>query len=139
MEIFKEFHLECAHRLPHVPSDHKCSRLHGHSFRVAVHVAGPVDEKLGWVRDFADIKAAFAPLHDQLDHRYLNEVPGLENPTSENIARWIWSRLKPALPELSRIVIRETCTSGCEYRGPDPSSRDTRTGITPQTPPQSGG
>ena len=120
LEIFKEFHLESAHRLPNVPPAHKCSRLHGHSFRIAVHVKGPVDAKLGWVRDFAEIREAFAPLHDQLDHRCLNDVPGLENPTSENLAIWIWERLKPALPDLSRIVIHETCTSGCEYRGPDP-------------------
>lgn len=119
IEIFKEFHLESAHRLPNVPPDHKCARLHGHSFRVAVHVAGPIDARLGWVRDFADITLAFAPLHDQLDHRCLNDVPGLANPTSENLAIWIWERLKPALPDLARIVIHETCTSGCDYRGPD--------------------
>ena len=119
IEIFKEFHLESAHRLPNVPPDHKCARLHGHSFRVSIHVAGPVDAKRGWVRDFADIKQAFVPLHDQLDHRCLNDVPGLANPTSENLAIWIWERLKPALPDLARIVIHETCTSGCDYRGPD--------------------
>lgn len=122
VEIFKEFRLECAHRLPNVPAAHKCARLHGHSFRIAVHVAGPVDGRLGWVRDYADIKEVFAPLHDQLDHRCLNDVPGLENPTSENLAIWIWTRLKPALPDLTRIVVHETCTSGCEYRGPDAST-----------------
>jgi 6-pyruvoyltetrahydropterin/6-carboxytetrahydropterin synthase len=78
-----------------------------------------VDPRLGWVLDFADIKAAFAPLYDQLDHRYLNDVAGLENPTSENLARWIWSRLKPALPMLARVVVHETCTSGCDYAGED--------------------
>lgn len=117
MEIFKEFSIEAAHRLPHVPEGHKCARLHGHSFHVALYVEGPLDPRLGWVIDFAGIKAAFKPVFDRLDHRYLNEVPGLENPTSENLARWIWRELKPALPLLSRIVIRETCTSGCEYRG----------------------
>ncbi len=117
MEIFKEFSFESAHRLPHVPPGHKCGRLHGHSFQVAIHVSGQVDQHTGWVMDFADIKTAFKPVLEQLDHFYLNEIPGLENPTSENIARWIWQKLKPTLPELSQIVIRETCTSGCVYRG----------------------
>ncbi len=118
IEIYKEFRIEAAHRLPHVPPGHKCARLHGHSFRVVVHVAGPLDPALGWVCDFADLTAAFAPVLDQLDHRYLNDVPGLENPTSEVLATWLWQRLRPALPGLTRIIVRETCTSGCEYRGP---------------------
>ena len=117
MEIFKEFRIEAAHRLPNVPVGHKCARLHGHSFRIGVHVEGPVDPVLGWVCDFSALKAAFAPLHEALDHRYLNEIPGLENPTSERLAEWIWEHLKPALPALSRITLRETCTSGCEFRG----------------------
>lgn len=117
MEIFKEFMFEAAHRLPHVVEGHKCARLHGHSFMVRVSVDGDVDAHTGWVMDFGDIKTAFRPILEQLDHHYLNEIPGLENPTSENIARWIWQRLKPALPELSRIEIRETCTSGCVYNG----------------------
>ncbi len=117
MEIFKEFIFEAAHRLPHVPPGHKCSRLHGHSFRVEVSVRGPVGERSGWVMDFADVKAAFTPLHERLDHHYLNEVEGLENPTSENLARWIWRHLRPGLPHLSRVVVRETCTSGCIYEG----------------------
>ena len=119
VEIFKEFTFEAAHRLPNVPPEHKCARLHGHSFRVEVHVSGPLDPHLGWVMDFADVKAAFRPVHDRLDHRYLNEIEGLENPTSENLARWIWERLAPTLPGLSKIVVRETCTSGCVYRGED--------------------
>jgi 6-pyruvoyltetrahydropterin/6-carboxytetrahydropterin synthase len=117
MEIWKEFSLESAHRLPNVPPDHKCARLHGHSFKVEVHVSGPLDPKLGWVLDFADIGVAWRPLHDALDHRCLNDVPGLENPTSELLARWIWARLKPTLPGLSKVVVRETCTSGCAYTG----------------------
>lgn len=117
MDLFKEFTVEAAHRLPSVPADHKCSRLHGHSFRIEVHVSGPVDEATGMVVDFADIKSAVKPLHAQLDHHYLNDVEGLENPTSENLARWVWARLKPTLPQLSRIVVRETCTSGCSYEG----------------------
>jgi 6-pyruvoyltetrahydropterin/6-carboxytetrahydropterin synthase len=117
MEIFKEFTFEAAHRLPNVPEGHKCARLHGHSFRVAVYVSGEIGAQTGWVMDFAEIKAAFAPLYDALDHRYLNEIDGLENPTSENLARWIWEKLKPRLPELSRLVVHETCTSGCVYTG----------------------
>jgi len=117
VEIFKEFTFEAAHRLPNLPAGHKCTRLHGHSFRVAVHVAGPVAEREGWVMDFADIKSAFQPIKDQLDHYYLNEIEGLENPTSEALARWIWTRLAPRLPGLSQLVVRETCTSGCIYRG----------------------
>lgn len=117
MEIFKEFNFEAAHRLPNVPEGHKCARLHGHSFMVSIHVSGPVGDTSGWVMDFGDIKAKFKPIYNQLDHYYLNDIEGLENPTSENIARWIWQRLKPELPELSKIVIRETCTSGCVYTG----------------------
>lgn len=119
MEIFKEFSFEAAHRLPNVAPEHKCFRLHGHSFRCEVHVSGPLDARLGWVLDFAGIKAAVKPVIEQLDHRYLNEIEGLENPTSENLAVWIWDRLCPSLPGLSRIVIRETCTTGCEYSGDD--------------------
>ena len=119
MEIFKEFGFEAAHRLPNVPEGHKCARLHGHSFRVEVHVRGDVDPRLGWVMDFAEVKAAVKPVIDRLDHYYLNEIEGLENPTSEVLARWLWARLKPSLPTLSRIVVRETCTSGCIYQGED--------------------
>lgn len=97
-EIFKEFRLESAHWLPNVPPGHKCSRLHGHSFRISVHVIGSVDPHLGWVCDFADLNQAFAPLFELLDHRCLNEVAGLENPTSEKLAEWIWQRLKVTLP-----------------------------------------
>jgi 6-pyruvoyltetrahydropterin/6-carboxytetrahydropterin synthase len=119
MIVFREFGFEAAHRLPSVPPEHKCARLHGHSFRVEVHVRGQVGAESGWVMDFADVKRAFQPLHEQLDHHYLNEIEGLENPTSENLARWIWERLAGVLPGLCRIVVRETCTSGCIYEGPD--------------------
>jgi 6-pyruvoyltetrahydropterin/6-carboxytetrahydropterin synthase len=118
MDIFKTITIEAAHRLPNVPPGHKCARLHGHSFRVELRVAGEPGEHSGWVMDFAEIKAAFAPLYAQLDHHYLNEIPGLENPTSERLAAWIWERLKPDLPLLDEIVVHETCTSGCRYRGP---------------------
>ena len=117
MDIFKVFQIEAAHRLPAVPPSHKCSRLHGHSFRIEVHVGGEPDAKTGWLMDFADIKTAFEPIFEQLDHRYLNDVPGLENPTSERLAIWIWNSLKPALAALSKIVVHETCTSGCVYTG----------------------
>lgn len=117
MDIYKVFSIEAAHHLPNVPADHKCRRLHGHSFQVEIRVRGPVDAQAGWVLDFADITRAFDPLYRQLDHHYLNEVAGLENPTSENLARWIWQRLKPSLPLLSEVAVRETCTAGCVYRG----------------------
>jgi 6-pyruvoyltetrahydropterin/6-carboxytetrahydropterin synthase len=117
MEIFREFSFEAAHRLPNVPAGHKCARLHGHSFRLTVHLEGVPDARLGWVEDFAEITEAMRPLLEALDHRYLNEVEGLENPTSENLARWIWERLGPRQPGLSGITVRETCTTGCVYRG----------------------
>jgi 6-pyruvoyltetrahydropterin/6-carboxytetrahydropterin synthase len=117
MEIFREFTFEAAHRLPNLPPDHKCGRLHGHSYRVEVHVGGEIDPWTGMVMDFAEIKAAFDPLLSRLDHHYLNEVPGLDNPTSENLAHWIWDGLASALP-LTKVVVRETCTSGAEYSGP---------------------
>src|SRR5204863_4070606 len=117
MELRKTFHFEAAHLLPRLPKSHKCRRLHGHSFKVDVVVAGKCDARLGWVMDYADIAEAFKPLWEQLDHRYLNEIPGLGNPTSENIAVWIWKRLRPKLPLLSEIIIAETCMSRCVYRG----------------------
>jgi 6-pyruvoyltetrahydropterin/6-carboxytetrahydropterin synthase len=117
VEIFKEFTFEAAHRLPMVPEGHKCARLHGHSFSVSFHVQGEMDEAMGWFMDFNDIKDAFKPFYDQLDHNYLNEIEGLSNPTSENIAHWIWRKLEDDLPGLDRVVVRETCTSGCVYRG----------------------
>lgn len=118
MEIFTEFQLESAHFLPSVPMGHKCRRIHGHTYRVLVYLSGPVAPHTGWIMDFSDIKKAFEPIHEKLDHRFLNSVPGLENPTSENIAKWIWDNLKPNLAQLSKIVIYETCASGCSYQGP---------------------
>lgn len=119
MEVFKDFTFEAAHRLPNVAPGHKCGRLHGHSFRVRVVLEGPVGPDTGWVEDFADLKKAFKPLYDQLDHNYLNEIEGLANPTSECLAAWTWDRLKPTLPLLAKVRVRETCTSGCVYRGPE--------------------
>ena len=117
MEIFRTFTFEAAHYLPNVPEGHKCRRMHGHSFRADVFIEGEVGADTGWILDFAEIKRAFKPLEEKLDHRLLNEVEGLENPTSENLARWIWVRLKPALPGLSKVIVQETCNTGCIYRG----------------------
>jgi 6-pyruvoyltetrahydropterin/6-carboxytetrahydropterin synthase len=117
--LYKEFTFEAAHQLRHLPEGHKCARLHGHSFRVEIHVRGEVDPAMGWVIDFAEIKNAWKPLDEQLDHRFLNEIPGLETaPTSENLAVWIWERISPTLPQLSSVVVKETCTCGCVYEGP---------------------
>lgn len=117
MDIFRIFTIEAAHRLPNVPTGHKCSRIHGHSFRIELHLSGDVDATTGWVMDFAEVKAAFQPIYDRLDHHYLNEIPGLENPTSENLARWIWNETKPQLPLLGKVVVHETCNAGCVYDG----------------------
>ncbi|MCS1411881.1 MAG: 6-carboxy-5,6,7,8-tetrahydropterin synthase [Verrucomicrobia subdivision 3 bacterium] len=117
VELRKTFQFEAAHLLPLLPEDHKCRRLHGHSFKVEVLIAGACDPELGWLMDYADVSKVFKPLWEQLDHRYLNDVDGLENPTSEVIAKWIWDRLKPELPGLSSIAVEETCNSACIYRG----------------------
>lgn len=117
MEISKTFTIDSAHRLTGVPSGHKCGRVHGHTFTIDIYVKGDVDPFTGFVIDFSDIAHAFGPLRDQIDHTYLNEIEGLENPTSENLAQWIWVRLKPNLPTLSRIVIKETPNAGCSYEG----------------------
>ena len=119
MRIFREFRFEAAHRLPHVPEGHKCGRLHGHSYRCIIHVAGTPAADSGWIMDFAEIDAAAAPVRVVLDHNYLNEIEGLSNPTSEVLARWIWRKLAPTLPGLAQVVVRETCTSGCVYEGAD--------------------
>jgi len=117
MELYKDFRFEAAHLLPEVPQGHKCARLHGHSFKVRITISGEMNPKTGWILDFDDIRQAFEPLLEQLDHHYLNEIPGLENPTSEHLVQWIWQRLKSALPELTEVEISETCDTGCRYRG----------------------
>lgn len=117
VELRKRFQFEAAHLLPRLPESHKCRRLHGHSFQAEIVVAGQCDAQLGWLMDYADIAEAFRPLWEQLDHRYLNEIAGLENPTSEAIARWIWERLKPRLPGLVEVAVAETCTARAVYRG----------------------
>ena len=117
VRLSKSFHFEAAHDLPTFPDGHKCRRLHGHSFRFDVIVEGEVDPAKGYLIDYGDIKLAAEPIVKRLDHYYLNEIEGLSNPTSEVLAKWLWERLKPVLPLLSGIVVHETCTSACEYRG----------------------
>lgn len=117
MDIYKTFTIEAAHFLPNLPKHHKCRRLHGHSFNIEIHVSGNIDKTSGWIMDFSDISNLFKPIFNKLDHHLLNDVEGLENPTSENLAVWIWDKLKPQLPKLKAIVVKETCTSGCIYKG----------------------
>ena len=117
MDIFVSLSFDAAHRLPAVPAGHKCGNLHGHTFAVEVYVQGDVAQDTGWVADFGDIKAIVKPYIDQLDHTYLNDIAGLENPTSENIAVWIWRKLEPELAGLSKIVVKESPTSGAVYTG----------------------
>ena len=117
VELVKDFRFEAAHWLPNVAEGHKCRRVHGHSFRGEVAVRGPLDPKFGWVIDFAELKRAVDPLVDRLDHHMLNEIAGLENPTAELLAIWIWRELVAQLPMLHRVTIEETCTSRCHYFG----------------------
>ena len=113
----KSFRFEAAHDLPTFPEGHKCRRLHGHSFKFDVIVEGEVDPAKGYLIDYGDIKRVVDPIVKRLDHYYLNEIPGLENPTAEVLAVWIWNRVKEALPQLASIIVHETCSSMCEYRG----------------------
>ncbi len=117
VRLVKELRFEAAHLLPNVPEGHKCRRLHGHSFKIEVAIAGPVDEETGWFLDYDVVDRAWQPLYQLLDHNYLNEIPGLDNPTSERLARWLWERLTPALPFIERITVHETCDARCEYEG----------------------
>jgi 6-pyruvoyltetrahydropterin/6-carboxytetrahydropterin synthase len=119
MEVYREFKFDAAHLLPNLPPEHKCGKLHGHTFRAVIHLDSEVGKETGWVRDFGEIRSICAPVIDKLDHSYLNDVRGLENPTSENIAKWLWQRLKPLMPELSAIEIKETSKTGCMFRGPE--------------------
>ncbi len=117
MEIYREFTFDAAHRLSALPETHRCSSLHGHTFSVSVHLEGELDPIMGWVMDYGEIKKICRPFIEILDHSYLNDIPGLENPTSEHIAVWLWNRIKPELPGLSMIEVRETPKTGCRYRG----------------------
>lgn len=117
VRLVRSFPFEAAHWLPTFPDGHKCRRLHGHSFKIEIAVEGDVDPGKGYLIDYGDLKTAFEPLLARLDHYCLNDVPGLENPTSEELARWIWMRLHEKLPGLALVIVHETCTSRCEYRG----------------------
>ncbi len=117
MRLEKTFRFEAAHWLPNVPSGHKCGRMHGHSFKVTIAIEGEVEENSGWVLDYAIIKDAFSPLEEQLDHNLLNDIDGLENPTSEVLAKWIWNKMHPKLTLLAEVAVEETCTCRCVYRG----------------------
>jgi 6-pyruvoyltetrahydropterin/6-carboxytetrahydropterin synthase len=117
VRLSKTFRFEASHYLPTFPEGHKCRRLHGHSFRVDVVVEGAVDSAKGYLIDYGQISKAAEPLIHRLDHYCLNEIEGLENPTAENLSKWLWDHLRPVLPELSAIVVYETCTTACEYRG----------------------
>lgn len=117
VELVKDFRFEAAHYLPNLPDGHKCRRMHGHSFRGEIAVRGPIDPHTGWLIDFADLKQVVGPIVSRLDHFLLNEIDGLENPTSERLAMWIWEQIAPSLPQLHRVTIEETCTSRCNYFG----------------------
>lgn len=117
MEIYKEFSFDSAHFLPNVPEGHKCKQMHGHTYRLRVYVKGNPGEKNGWLIDFKELKEIALPIIDQIDHKLLNDVPGLENPTAENLAIWVWDRLKPLLPMLDHIELKETATTGVIYNG----------------------
>lgn len=117
MEIFKIYQIEVAHFLPNVSQDHPCRHVHGHTIFIELHFSGPVDPKMGWIVDFAEIDKVFMPIKQHLDHKLLNEIEGLENPTSENIARWIWPKVNMYLPQLSKIIVKENPTSGCSCKG----------------------
>ena len=117
VRLVHEFRFEAAHRLPRVPVGHKCARLHGHSFKVELAIEGPVNPDTGWFIDFGDLYEIWRPIHEQIDHNYLNDIVGLENPTSEVLVHWLWNRLKPTLPSLAVVTLWETCEARCEYRG----------------------
>lgn len=117
VRLIKELRFEAAHRLPRVPAGHKCARLHGHSFKIELAISGPVNEQTGWFIDYGEIDEIWQPLYEKLDHNYLNDIPGLENPTSEILARWLWEKIKPQLPSLERVIVHETCDARCEYEG----------------------
>jgi len=117
VRLVREFGFEAAHHLPQAPQGHKCRRLHGHSFRVEIAVEGEVDPVTGWFLDYGVIREKLEPIRLLLDHYCLNDIAGLENPTSEHLARWVWERLKPGLASLARVTVHETCESRCEYEG----------------------
>jgi len=117
MTIFKQFTFDSAHYLPNVPETHKCRAIHGHTYRLTIYLTGSLHPQLGWVMDFSDLKKVVGPVIDQVDHKMLNNVPGLENPTCELLAQWLWNAIKPSIPQLSKIELYETPTSGVVYEG----------------------
>jgi 6-pyruvoyltetrahydropterin/6-carboxytetrahydropterin synthase len=117
VELRKEYRFEAAHYLPRVPAGHKCARMHGHSYRVELALVGPVDPATGWLIDFGDIDGLWEPIFRQFDHHVLNEVPGLENSTCENLAVYVFEALRPRLKELTAVTIWETLDGSCTYRG----------------------
>jgi 6-pyruvoyltetrahydropterin/6-carboxytetrahydropterin synthase len=117
MKITQAFRFEAAHWLPGVPPQHRCHRMHGHSYRVELRLNGAVDPQTGFVVDFFDVQKAFGPLMRLMDHNCLNDVRGLENPTAENIAVWIWERMRPLLPQLCAVLVYETPDCWAEYAG----------------------
>ena len=117
MEVYKTFTIEAARSLPKLPDEHPCQKVHGHSFKITITVEGNIDEKTGFVMDFIEIDSAFKPIHELIDHTYLNDINGLDNPSSENLCRWIWKKLGPSLSGLKKIEIKETDSTGCIYKG----------------------
>ncbi len=117
VRLIKEFRFEAAHRLTRVAQEHRCGRLHGHSYRVELTLEGPLDEQVGWLIDFGEIDRVWKPLRERLDHAVLNDLDGLDNPTCENLTRWLWDRVKPHLPMLTRVTVWETQDARCEYEG----------------------
>jgi 6-pyruvoyltetrahydropterin/6-carboxytetrahydropterin synthase len=117
MLIYKKFSFDSAHFLPNVTDGHKCKEIHGHTYKLTVFLEGDLVDDLDWVVDFAEVKRAIKPIIDSIDHKLLNDIEGLENPTCEKIAVWLWDKIKPQLPQLSRIELNETLTSGCIYGG----------------------
>jgi 6-pyruvoyltetrahydropterin/6-carboxytetrahydropterin synthase len=115
--IYKQLTFDAAHFLPHVPETHKCKNIHGHTYHLTFYVDGELDKNLGWIIDYSDLKEIIQPVIDKVDHHFLNEIPGLENPTCEIISIWLWNQIKPILPQLKRIELKETPTSGAIYEG----------------------
>jgi 6-pyruvoyltetrahydropterin/6-carboxytetrahydropterin synthase len=116
--IAKQFTFDSAHFLPRVPDGHKCKNMHGHTYVVEIRVVGdPLadpEDRSGWIVDYADIAAAWAPIAKLLDHHVLNEVVGLTNPTTEMLAPWILRRLWIDFPRVSSVRVYESSTTWCE-------------------------
>ena len=117
MQIFKKFTFDSAHALPNVPDGHKCKNVHGHTYHLTLFLESEIDSEMGWVMDFADVKEIMNPVMTQIDHKFLNDIEGLENPTCEIFVKWIWDRLIGSMPQLVKIELYETPTSGAIYEG----------------------